>query len=302
MLKKNFTSQSPFCMWKHSPHNLEELQLMLHHLGIRVCKEKGHLYYADHFNPINVKYDLVFVRHGETFGNCGQTTSTGSIDYELVELDQRDTDKRIYQGDVDADINQLTEQGKKQALMAADKLKVDFLDQGWEPDIILVSPLTRAKDTAIPFVSQNKFEDRCLIHEGIKEMSFGSWDNRRVCDMPEEDPCHLFYRQQHALIKHSGLRGNEFPGTENFCEVLLRAYKVLMDLNTKYEKKKILMFSHSMFGAACCILLGKGQKIENDSYLAFDGKRSDNTYYTIPNATPFILSSEAKKISHKLRV
>jgi hypothetical protein len=45
-----------------------------------------------------------------------------------------------------------------------------------------------------------------------------------------------------------------------------------------------------MFGAACLMLLGRGQKIENGNYLAFDGKKKDGSYYTLPHATPVYLN------------
>ena len=32
-------------------------------------------------------------------------------------------------------------------------------------------------------------------------MSFGEWENKRVCDFNDEHPCHSFYRNQNALIK-----------------------------------------------------------------------------------------------------
>ncbi|HRE31356.1 MAG TPA: hypothetical protein PLD88_05215, partial [Candidatus Berkiella sp.] len=76
---------------------------------------------------------------------------------------------------------------------------------------------------------------------------------------------------------------------ESFCNLLARAAGVLQWLDNNFARKKILLFSHSMFGAACCILLGKGNYVENDDYLAFDGKRSDGTSYVMPHATPIKL-------------
>jgi len=268
-----------------------ELQKKLRALGIQLDIETGHLFYSEHFQPLSIHFNLIFVRHGETYGNCGQTTATGQIDLELVRSGIKDKEKCIYQGDVDTDINQLTEHGKQQALAVAEKLSSDFITKGWEPDLIFVSPLSRAKDTALPFVQKHQFEDRYVVHDGIKEMSFGSWDNRRLCDLPTEDVCHLFYRDQHALVKNSGINGNNsHQEAESFSELLLRARNVLLDINEKHYHKNILMFSHSMFGAACSILLGKGQRVEHDTYLAFDGKRKDNTSYIMPNATPIILN------------
>jgi len=270
------------------------LQEKLSALGIRLDIESGHLFYRPaEFKPLSLNFELIFVRHGETYGNCGQSLANGDIDHESVTAGVKDKNKRIYQGDVDTEINQLTNDGRQQALAVAEELNDNFLDKGWEPDVVLVSPLSRAKDTAAPFIRQNFLEHQCIIDESIKEMSFGVWDNRRVCDLPPDDPCHLFYREQHGLVKGGGI--GEHSKAENFGEVLLRAYQSLMHLNKKYAGKRIIMFSHSMFGAACCILLGKGQTIENGSYLAFDGKREDGTYYTVPNAKPMALNFDVRE-------
>lgn len=50
------------------------------------------------------------------------------------------------------------------------------------------------------------------------------------------------------------------------------------------------MFSHSMFGAACQILLGQGKINFPEKYLAFDGKSAAGFSYTMPNAEPVILN------------
>lgn len=286
MLKMTLSNNSNTIFFDYT-----DLKFKLSSLGIKIDFDSGHLFYKYNYKPIQLNFDLVFVRHGETYGNCGQTNEFGEIDFELVKTGIKDKEKRIFQGDVDTQINQLTHEGIAQAQNVADKLSTDYMQQHWEPDIILISPLTRARQTAEPFIKKFKLEDRFIIYDQIKEMSFGCWDNRRVCDIDSADPCHLFYTAQHALIKQSGVNatGVHKEG-ESFGEVILRAYDVLMQLNEQYAGKRILMFSHSMFGAACCILLGKGQKIENGDYLAFDGKRKDGSYYTMPNATPFELN------------
>lgn len=275
-----------YAFWKPEINHLQD---KLKELGILLDPATGHVLYQADFQPLDLNNaEVVFVRHGETYGNCGQSTAEGKIDNNLVSLGIKDKEhKRIFQGNVDEEINQLTEHGKKQAQEVAVKLKKDLLDKEWIPYKILVSPLTRAKDTALPFVQQNKFEDRYVECKQITEMAFGTVDNRRICDIPLEDPCHSFYLNQDALVKN--------PQGENFCEVLLRANSFLQELKANYAGKRILIFSHSMFGAACCILLGKGQKIENDNYLAFDGAN-----YTMPNATPFPLNFKiSENISSK---
>lgn len=279
----------------HIHYSDKLMQQKLQILGLKLNTDTGHLYYSDIFTPLTLDFELVFVRHGETYGNCGQATSKGKIDFDAVQEDERDTNKRVFQGDVDSAINQLTTRGKAQALAVAQQLEKDLLANDWLPDTIFYSPLTRAKDTGLPFVIRNNLQNRYTCHPGIKEMSFGSWDNRRVCDLTSEDECHTFYRNQHALVKNSGINGNGVQATgESFCDVLLRAYQVLQELNRTHSKRKVLMFSHSMFGAACCILLGKGQVIENGTYLAFDGIRNNNEPYIMPHTTPFLMNFKLK--------
>lgn len=278
-------------MKKHSAVELN-LKKQLHDLGIMLNLNTGHLSYGMDFKPLKLSFELIFVRHGETFGNCGQSTQECQIDQNLVNSNIKDPDKRIFQGNVDEKINQLTEYGKQQAIAAAIKIENTFLSKGWQPDKIFCSPLTRAKETGIPFVERNNLWHQYQVHEQIKEMSFGCWENRRLCDFAFEDSCHQFYREQNALIKKSGLNANGIYQTgENFCEVILRAYNTLIKFNSLYFDKKLILFSHSMFGAACCILLGKGQNCEQGNYLAFDGKRQDGTFYTLPHATPYLFKT-----------
>ena len=148
------------------------LQRKLFDLGINLDLATGHLFYRGHFKPLVVDFELVLVRHGETFGNCGQSTVTGKIDNALVKAGVKDNEKRIYQGNIDTEINQLTEFGKTQALAVAEELKTNFLQHNWQPDIVFTSPLSRAKDTAFHFISHNKFENRFVIlRRGKKKYS-----------------------------------------------------------------------------------------------------------------------------------
>ncbi|OGV42134.1 MAG: hypothetical protein A3F46_07040 [Legionellales bacterium RIFCSPHIGHO2_12_FULL_42_9] len=260
-------------------------------LGINLDTQTGHLSYDEKFTPLSLPFELVFVRHGETYGNCGQVTATGKIDHALVGAGIKNKENRIFQGDVDQEINQLTAYGEQQAVDLAEKLRRELLDKEWIPDVVLMSPLSRARNTATPFVTQNQFSDRCIILDEIKEMSFGAWDNRRVCDMTPTDICHSFYREQNALVKLSGENGNgTHQDAENLCDVILRVHNTLKRLGTQYRGQRILMFSHSMVGAACLILLGLAQNFEYENFLAFDGKRADGTYYTMPHATPICVN------------
>jgi broad specificity phosphatase PhoE len=269
-------------------------------LGIELNVKTGHLAYSRNFQPLKLNFELVFVRHGETYGNCGQSTAKGRIDSRLVKSKIKNTEQRIFQGNVDTEINQLTEVGRLQAEEAANKLDEELLSYNWMPSVIYHSPLTRAKETGLPFVKRNNFQDMYVPCDGIREMAFGVWDNQRVCDLASTNVCHSFYRNQNALVRNVDSR-TQMP-SESFCDVLQRAYATLLELNEKHPDGRVIMFSHSMFGAACCILLGKGQKIENGSYLAFDGKRSNGASYTMPHATPFHFNVERPALSKICRL
>src|SRR5437868_10798574 len=194
MLTNNILNMRHLSIWgKKMSLNAVQMKNQLQALGIVLDINSGNILYAKDFAPLRLNCDIVFVRHGVTFGNCGQSTVNGTINYNAVKSSIKDNEKRIYQGNVDTEINQLSAEGIKQAEEAAHKLQSELLDQGWIPDVILLSPLKRAKDTALPFVKANHFENRCVIHQGIREMSFGSWDNRRVCDISPTNSCHLFY-------------------------------------------------------------------------------------------------------------
>ncbi len=129
---------------KKSGNSMNNLQKNLMALGIALEPKTGHLFYANNFKPMELEFELVFVRHGETYGNCGQSTTTGEVDYSLVTSEKEGHEKRIYQGNY-TEINQLTELGKQQALKAAEKLENQLLKNDWEPDVIFHSPLSKQK-------------------------------------------------------------------------------------------------------------------------------------------------------------
>jgi hypothetical protein len=125
-------------------------------------------------------------------------------------------------------------------------------------------------------------------------MRFGEWDNAMVKDLDEENMCHLFYLTQNAVVKPAKpyvrpSDGKAFDG-ENFVEMAARMRGVLERLNEQMaplakegSRPLVIMYGHSMAGAALSILTGNGKVVDGESYLGFDGK------YIMPNATPVYL-------------
>jgi hypothetical protein len=95
-------------------------------LGLDLDLEGGQVSYAADFESKRVPlcFDFVYCRHGKTTGN---------------------TEPRVYQGYVDEPSNALNEIGLAQAQEAADKLDALSLD----PDLIVLSPLSRAAETGL---------------------------------------------------------------------------------------------------------------------------------------------------------
>ena len=236
-------------------------------LGLSLDVSTGTISYADAFTNPSLPFELWYCRHGKTTGN---------------------TEPRVYQGYVDEPSNALNEIGLRQAEDAAHQLEA----LGLEPDLVVLSPLARAADTGKAFLKRRS-DIAVATWESTAEMKFGDWDNVMVKDLPKDSICHLFYLAQNAVVKAGGpyvepATGRSIPG-ENFVEVLERMRGVLDDLKAEVAalppakgggKRVVLLYGHSMCGAALGILTGNGKVVDGESFLGFDGK------YIMPNATP----------------
>ncbi|KAH8045941.1 Histidine phosphatase [Aureococcus anophagefferens] len=159
------------------------------------------------------------------------------------------TEPRVYQGYVDEPSNALNEIGLQQAEDAAQKLEA----LGLEPDLVVLSPLARAADTGKAFLKRRS-DIAVATWESTAEMKFGDWDNVMVKDLPKDSICHLFYLAQSASSRPAGLRRGRRAAA------------------AKGGGKRVLLYGHSMCGAALGILTGNGKVVDGESFLGFDGK------------------------------
>jgi len=116
-----------------------------------------------------------------------------------------------------------------------------------------------------------------------------------VKDLEDDNICHLFYLAQNAVVKTSAPYVDPASGknyqAENFVEVLTRMNGVLARVQERMaplaakdaRRPLVVMYGHSMCGAALQILTGGGKQVDGESFLGFDGK------YIMPNATPVYL-------------
>ena len=264
--------QEAYIKWLAATIDSRDLCARAAALGLSLDVEGGQVSYASDFEEkrVPLSFDFVYCRHGKTTGN---------------------TEPRVYQGYVDEPSNALNEIGLAQAEEAADKLDALNLD----PDLVVLSPLSRAAETGLAYTRRHpELEDRIEYWEDAAEMRFGAWDNVMVKDLAEDNICHLFYLAQNAVVKPAAPYQRPSDGKrfqpENFVEMAERMKGVLERLNAQMQplaaagkQPLVIMYGHSMAGAALSILTGNGKVVDGETYLGFDGK------YIMPNATPVYL-------------
>ncbi|KAF8821315.1 hypothetical protein IE077_002163, partial [Cardiosporidium cionae] len=243
-------------------------------LGFDLSLKDGFLFYRHDFQPPKLCYDICFIRHGQTEGN---------------------REPRVFQGKIDLPENQLTMLGVKQADECATKLE-KMISEGWNVNLIIVSPLKRARDTAEPFIKRHS-EIAIIIADGAAELGFGEWENQMLVELPIFSFAHLMYMGSNALAKAEKPYSSHsfYIDGENFIEALLRVNQLLMDINKHPEiitanKPKVVIYSHGMLGSALLTLLGNAKQ-HPDGYICI-GVGSDK----IPHGVPMMMEA---KISGK---
>lgn len=200
---------------------------------------------------------MAVVRHGETDGVL----------------------KHVLQGQVDASENQLNAMGRKQARETACRLLTDLERRFGQNElvdfartgklVILTSPLTRARDTADIFLDTFQNQTGLLlqtqIEQGLREVSFGSYDGCALADIDDEHFKQLVinYRTaQNATIDWQG-------SGESFLDVMMRAAGLVKSLNKNFREKIILAFTHGTFISALRAVLGDRRLVRTDGMIAF---------------------------------
>jgi len=223
------------------PTKFQRLQKRLSTFGLDLDLKTGLLSYLPNFKSIRLNCDIVCFRHGETNANKelrfqGQSNRVGWNDLNL--------------------------KGQKDAIKTGKTLKQFIKQNQWDPDMILTSPLKRARETcqiAVHCVDQVLPKPR--IYSKLKEISFGRWENKAESEMtPSELIGVKNYRQkQQAIAK------DQYG--ECFAELVLRVRKTLLNLSKKYPNKKIVIFGHGAWIQAARVLVG--MPVEADRTLSW---------------------------------
>lgn len=143
--------------------------------------------------------NIIIVRHGQT-------------DFNL---------ERKLQGITD---NKLNETGKEQALITKEKLKNE------EIDLIICSPLIRAKETA-NIINEGR-NLKIIYDDRLIERDFGEFEGEYIKNYNVDE----FWSYN---------TNKEYKKAENIRVFLKRIYNFLEDIKEKYKEKNILLVAHA---------------------------------------------------------
>ncbi len=144
------------------------------------------------------------MRHGEAENNVGGIVDSG--------------ENREYH---------LTEKGKKDVLAQVRRLSNERID------LIITSPLPRAKETASLVQHALNLPDRAvMVDERIREIGFGIYSGKHYTDWK-------------SFFSNFGERFTKAPeGGENYDDVRKRLGEFLFEVERRYAKKQILIVMH----------------------------------------------------------
>ena len=147
----------------------------------------------------------------------------------------------------------LTELGRQQAKIAAEKLKDNNID------IIYASPLKRAYETA-RIVADVLGVDEVILDQHLIERDFGILTGKPLADIKKYSKKNLETEKITYFL--------EVEGAETFPELLERGKKVLAEIQERHRDKNILIVCHGDIG-----------KMIRAAYHNLDWETSLKTYY-----------------------
>ncbi len=152
--------------------------------------------------------EIIFVRHGEAENNVLGISSSDHEKYPLTEL------------------------GRSQANSTAEKIGDKHID------IVFVSPIIRARQTAKPYLE--KYKHDIIIDERLSEITSGTWEGKTQHD-PEIKAARDAYKNLETEERFITKRGDT---GEAWADLEVRVKDFLNDVLVKYKGKTILCFSH----------------------------------------------------------
>ncbi|HZG07399.1 MAG TPA: histidine phosphatase family protein [Allosphingosinicella sp.] len=171
---------------------------------------------------------LWIVRHGQSAGNVARDAADAA-GLGTIDIDMRDVDVP------------LSELGHRQA----DALGRWFAAQPEEerPEVVLVSPYTRARQTAKAICQAGGVTEEArqpIVDERLREREFGLWDRLTTAGVREKYPDQA---EQRTLL---GKFYHRPPGGESWADVILRLRSALDTVSLHHADRRVLIVCHQV--------------------------------------------------------
>lgn len=192
---------------------------------------------------------LWIVRHGESAGNVAREAAQAA----------RQTHIDIGPRDVDVPLSGL---GHRQAEALGHWFAA--MDAAERPDVLLVSPYLRARQTADAVAEQGGLAPNCLrpaADERLREKEFGILDRLTHYGIVQEHPEQAEFRRIMGKFYHRP------PGGESWCDVVLRLRSMLDTMSLHHGGRRVLIVGHQVVVLCLRYLL---ESLDEAGILAID--------------------------------
>lgn len=168
---------------------------------------------------------LWIVRHGESAGNVARRAA---LEARVARID-------LAHRDVDVPLSTL---GGEQS----DALGRWFaaMPEGERPEVLLVSPYRRARQTAERIAAQAGLAVGPVLDERLREKEFGVLDGLTRFGIQQE------YPEQAELRRLIGKFYHRPPGGESWCDVILRLRSLLDTISLHHGGRRVLIVAHQV--------------------------------------------------------
>jgi broad specificity phosphatase PhoE len=171
---------------------------------------------------------LWIVRHGQSAGNVARDAADAA-GLGVIDIQMRDVDVP------------LSELGRRQAVALGRWFAA--LPQGERPEVMLVSPYVRARQTAKAICEAGGIAEEArqpLVDERLREREFGLWDRLTTAGVREKFPDQA---EQRTLL---GKFYHRPPGGESWADVILRLRSALDTISLHHADRRVLIVCHQV--------------------------------------------------------
>jgi probable phosphoglycerate mutase len=171
---------------------------------------------------------LWIVRHGQSAGNVARDAADAA-GLGVIDINLRDVDVP------------LSDLGRNQAQALGRWFAA--LPESQRPEVLLVSPYVRARQTAKTICEMGGVTESArqpVVDERLREREFGLWDRLTTAGVRERFPDQA---DQRALL---GKFYHRPPGGESWADVILRLRSALDTISLHFADRRVLVICHQV--------------------------------------------------------